>query len=162
MLGGSGMALSLPHRILQRSQLAFGRLGRGMTLGVRAMLLEADGIVLVQHTYLPGWYLPGGGVEPGETAAQAAAREAAEEAGAALATAPELFGLYHNPQADRRDHVALFVCRDWTLAPHRRKHNFEIAAVDTFRLDALPPGATRATRARIAEVLQGAPQAETW
>ena len=37
-----------------------------MTLGVRAACFDAEGrIFLVRHTYLPGWYLPGGGVERG-------------------------------------------------------------------------------------------------
>lgn len=37
---------------------------RGATLGVRAACYDGTGrIFLVRHTYLPGWYLPGGGVE---------------------------------------------------------------------------------------------------
>ncbi len=43
---------------------------RGMTLGVRAACFDEQGrIFLVRHTYVPGWYLPGGGVEHGETVA---------------------------------------------------------------------------------------------
>ena len=40
-----------------------------MTFGVRAAVIDAENrIFLVKHTYVPGWYLPGGGVDPGETA----------------------------------------------------------------------------------------------
>jgi 8-oxo-dGTP pyrophosphatase MutT (NUDIX family) len=56
--------------------LLLARLSRGMTVGVRgAVLDEASRIFLVKHTYVPGWYLPGGGVDLGETAEAALARE---------------------------------------------------------------------------------------
>ena len=66
-----------PHRLLQSAILAYGRRTRGMTLGVRALLVADGGVVLVRHTYTPGWYLPGGGVERGESVAEAVRREVA-------------------------------------------------------------------------------------
>jgi ADP-ribose pyrophosphatase YjhB (NUDIX family) len=57
------------------------RLSRGATLGVRILAIDAqDRVCLVRHTYLPGWHLPGGGVERGEHALDAAIKEAREEA----------------------------------------------------------------------------------
>lgn len=148
------------HRLLQRGLLAYGRLSRGITLGVRGVVLIEDRVLLVRHSYVPGWYLPGGGVEPGETAEEALARELDEEAGVRLTARPELFGLYHNQAAHRLDHVALYVCRHWQRESRRR--TAEIVACELFPLAALPDDATPATRARLQEVLAGGPPVATW
>ena len=54
-------------------------LKRPMTLGVRGLVLdEVEGkVFLIRHTYVPGWQLPGGGVELGETMARVARTRAA-------------------------------------------------------------------------------------
>jgi ADP-ribose pyrophosphatase YjhB (NUDIX family) len=130
------------------------RLTRGMTFGVRgAVVDEAGRIFLVKHTYVPGWYLPGGGVDPGETAEEALARELREEGNIVLAGAPTLLGLYQNPEASPRDHVAFYrVDRFSQLAP--RGPDREIAEAGFFALTDLPADATPGTRRRVAE-LQG-------
>jgi ADP-ribose pyrophosphatase YjhB (NUDIX family) len=155
------MPLKLRHRLLQRGLLAYGRFARGMTLGVRAMLLEGDRVLLVRHSYVPGWYFPGGGVESGESLGDALAREIEEEAGARLTAPPQLFAVYRNARADSRDHVALFVCRDWA-SPLPRAPSREIVAAELFPLAALPAEATPATLARIREVIGGESPATDW
>lgn len=150
------------HRLLQNAILLYGRRSRGMTLGVRALLVADGSVILVRHTYTPGWYLPGGGVERGESAAEALRREVREEAGMRLTGAPELFGLYRNAAADPRDHVAFFVCRDFEPVVEHRRPKAEIAGHAAFPVDALPADATKATRARIREYLDAAAPAEDW
>ena len=147
---------------LRRLFHLYFRFARGMTLGVRGVVLGADNRdFLAKHGYVAGWHLPGGGVETGETMLAALTRELREESNVELTAAPELHGIYFNRQASRRDHVALFVVRDFRQdsAP---KPNFEIAECAFFARDALPDGTTKGTRARIAEVFDGAPVSEFW
>lgn len=149
-------------RFPTRAFLAYARLRRGMTLGVRAAVFdETGGILLVRHSYVPGWYMPGGGVEPGETMRVSLERELEEEAGVALTAPPELFGLYWNRRASPRDHVALYICRAWRqAAPPPR--TMEIVDSGFFAADALPEDTTEATRRRLAEIAGEAPPSETW
>lgn len=139
------------------------RFKRPMTLGVRAMLIDETKrqIFLIRHTYVPGWQMPGGGVETGETLREALNKELMEEANIRLTGAPQLFQVYFNGRTSRRDHVALYVCRNFEqTAPRLPDH--EIAEAGFFPLDALPPETTRATRARITEVMDGLMPADLW
>lgn len=131
-------------------------------LGVRALVIDPDGkVLLVRHTYVAGWYLPGGGVEKGESAETSLARELAEEANLELLERPHLHGLFFNPKASPRDHVACYVVRKFRqVAPH--VPDLEIAAAKFFPVDALPADTTPATRARIEEVLCGQSPTPSW
>jgi ADP-ribose pyrophosphatase YjhB (NUDIX family) len=133
--------------------------GRGMTLGVRAVVIDRDGkVFLVKHSYVSGWHLPGGGVEPGETVVVALRRELREEGNIEVVGAPQLYGIAFNPRVSRRDHVALFVVRDFRQ-DNAPVPDHEIVAHGFFAPDALPEETTDITRARIAEVMAGRPVA---
>jgi ADP-ribose pyrophosphatase YjhB (NUDIX family) len=140
----------------------YWRFSRGLTLGVRAVVIDGSGkVFLVMHSYVPGWHLPGGGVEIGEAAAVALARELREEGNIELVEQPTLFGVYFNRRISRRDHVALYVVRAFRQdAPPQPNH--EIVAHGFFAPNALPAETTGATRNRLAEVLNGRPPAELW
>jgi ADP-ribose pyrophosphatase YjhB (NUDIX family) len=141
---------------------SYWRISRGLTLGVRGLAVdEAGRVMLVRHGYVAGWHLPGGGVEHGQTAEEALAAEMAEEAGLEVKGAPELVGVYSHHAEHKFDHVLLYRVPAWTpCAPRARKA--EIVERGFFALDALPDGASRATRARLAEIFHGAPRSAHW
>src|SRR5271156_7057842 len=90
---------------IRRGFHLYWRMSRGLTLGVRGLVVdEAGRIFLVKHTYVRGWYLPGGGVEPGETLLDALARELKEEGNIELVEQPQLHAVYFNEQVSQRDH----------------------------------------------------------
>lgn len=122
---------------------------RPITLGVRVILVRDESVLLVKHTYQRHWYLPGGGVQRGETIEQAARREAMEEVGATLGTL-QLFGVYTNFFEGKSDHVLAFVAPSWTLTGDTDR---EIERFGLFRFDELPDGMSPGTRRRIAEYI---------
>src|ERR1044072_1227621 len=82
---------------LRRVLHVYWRFARGMTLGVRAVVIDPTGrVFLVKHSYVAGWHLPGGGVETGETMREALARELIEEGGITEHRAPVLHRIFLN------------------------------------------------------------------
>jgi 8-oxo-dGTP pyrophosphatase MutT (NUDIX family) len=148
--------------VIRRSFHVYWRFARGLTLGVRGLVIDGAGrVFLVKHSYVAGWHLPGGGVEVGETLGTALARELREEGNIELGETPLLFAVYFNRRVSRRDHVALYIVRSFhqSAAP---QPNSEIVAHGFFAPDSLPPDTARATRERLAEVLDGRSVAELW
>jgi 8-oxo-dGTP pyrophosphatase MutT (NUDIX family) len=138
-------------------------LRRPMTVGVRGLIHDraSSSVFLIRHTYVPGWQLPGGGVEVGETLAEALARELAEEGNIALTAPPVLKSMHFNRRASNRDHVGFYLIENFTqTSPKLPDH--EIAEGGFFPLDRLPDAITPATLRRIAEVFQGKPPSPYW
>jgi 8-oxo-dGTP pyrophosphatase MutT (NUDIX family) len=148
--------------VLRRIFHLYWWFARGMTLGVRAVVLDHENrVFLVKHSYVAGWHLPGGGVEVGETFMEALRRELVEEGRIELAGEPVLHGLFFNGHVSRRDHVAVYIVRRFTQ-DRLPEPNREIIACGFFAPTALPEETTRGTRLRIAEVLEGRAGAATW
>jgi ADP-ribose pyrophosphatase YjhB (NUDIX family) len=137
------------------------RLTRGLTLGVRGIVTDSEGrVLLVEHTYVPGWHLPGGGVERGEPAHLALERELEEEAGVRLTGPARLLSIHSNHARFRGDHVLVFHCETWEAC--QATSVGEIAAVGWFAPDALPADTSAGHRRRIEELLGGLPSDHDW
>lgn len=133
-----------------------------MTLGVRAIVVDGEKVLLVKHSYLPGWHFPGGGVDGTETMLEAALREVVEETGHVVkADDAKLVGIYRNTIPPGRDHVAVYVISAH-IAPERFVPNREIIEIGWFARNQLPDDTSNATRARLKELFEDAPASELW
>ena len=84
-------------------------------MGVRGVVVDGEGkVFLVKHSYVAGWHLPGGGVEVGETFVEALRRELMEEGRIELTGEPALHGIFLNSHVSRRDHVAVYLIRQFS------------------------------------------------
>jgi ADP-ribose pyrophosphatase YjhB (NUDIX family) len=148
--------------MLQRIFHLYWRFARGMTLGVRAVVLDGeDRVFLVKHSYVSGWHLPGGGVEVGETFRDALRRELLEEGRIEVLDEPVLHGLFLNSHVSRRDHVAVYRVRHFRQ-DRLPEATAEIVACGFFDASALPAETTEGTRLRISEVLENRAPPPTW
>ena len=139
------------------------RLSRPMTLGVRAAVEnEAGHVFLVRHTYMSGWFMPGGGIERGEPALDALQRELVEEAGVKLVTEPSLVSVYSNHHNFPNDHVLLYRVPWGSWEPVKATSRGEIAETAWVNPATPPDGITRGTRLRLEELYGGLPVSPYW
>jgi len=160
-----GSPTVLQRKLVTRLRLKLARpyfrWSRGMTLGARVMVIDGDSrFLLVRHTYQPGWILPGGGVERGESALAAACREVEEEA-AIIPTGPlKVHGFFSNHRDFPGDHLVVYVLREFERRTFRP--SIEIADAQFFNHEALPANTTAGSRRRIAEIISGAEPSAEW
>lgn len=133
---------------------------RPTTAGARAIALTPEGkVILIRHSYIPGWHLPGGGRRAEEDPSAAVLRELREEIGLVSHGSLAFFAEYEHIIDFKNDRVALFVVRDVVNAP---RWSLEIAAVGEFAMDDLPADASPPTYRRIAEFRGAAPIQREW
>ena len=139
----------------------WSRATRGKTLGVRGLVLDAkQRVLLIEHTYLEGWWLPGGGVDAAETTHAAVARELREEAGVNPLEVPKLLSVHSNERFFPGDHVLLFRVDQWESC--EMTSHAEIKNVDFFAIDKLPDNINGGSLRRIQEALLGFPSDPLW
>lgn len=149
-------------KLITRGLQRYWRYSRGLTMGAQACVVDRERrVLLVRHTYRPGWHFPGGGVEKQETVETALTRELEEEAGIKIQDRPQLFGIYANHAFFPGDHIALYTVRHWRQ-PRIPTPNREIAEQGFFAKDRLPEAINPSTALRIFEVLEDRAPAPMW
>jgi ADP-ribose pyrophosphatase YjhB (NUDIX family) len=143
-----------------RAFQSFWRLRRPATLGVRGVVTNDRGeVLLVRHTYTPGWHFPGGGVESRETCALALKRELQEEAGVETDEL-ELVSVHANHAFFPNDHVLVFRVVKWRQGKLLQGGEIaEICFVDPLNP---PEGVTAGTKRRLDELFGGKRPSELW
>lgn len=126
---------------------------------MRALIVKDKKVLLVRHTYIDGWYLPGGGVNAHETASQAVIREVHEEVAGAVSNPVKLLGVYYNTKPGWDDYVVLYKAE---LASQGKVNDREIAETRWFKLDQLPTDITESTKKRIEEHVFGSAIEDCW
>jgi 8-oxo-dGTP pyrophosphatase MutT (NUDIX family) len=161
----ASVSVSMPaliDRFFLKAMQRVWRWQRSVTLGAQAIVIDAESrVLLIRHTYRPGWHFPGGGVERGETVRKALERELEEEAGIRLDDEPQFMGLFTNFERFPGDHVAVYVVHHWRQ-PTIPFPNREIAEQGFFAYEALPSDTSPGTRRRIEEVLRGLKPDTRW
>lgn len=132
---------------------------RPITIGARAIVTDGQSVLLVKHSYLKDWYLPGGGVGRGETLQDAVRRELREEVSFVLDGELKLFSTYNNFGEYKRDYVTLFEVKTAVFEPKGRG---EVKEAKFFAFDQLPTDISPATKRRIEEYLEIRPREEKW
>jgi ADP-ribose pyrophosphatase YjhB (NUDIX family) len=122
-------------------------------MGVRCVVLNGgDEVLLVKHTYIEGWHLPGGGIGVGESAQEAVIREVHEETGYMLAQRPELICISQCKDTSKRDHVALFLIEGF-FKKKQEFSSFEISDAKFYSIDNLPSDTDEMTKIWLADAL---------
>ncbi len=151
----------MPKTLRDHVFQAASRVIRSKTLGVRGVVVNEQGqVLLIRHTYTPGWYFPGGGVEPGETCQTALTRELKEEAGVELTGPMQLVSVHDNHAFFPNDHVLVFRIPQWKQG--KATSRGEIAERGFFDPLKPPEGVSRGTARRLAELFGGAPASDSW
>jgi 8-oxo-dGTP pyrophosphatase MutT (NUDIX family) len=151
---------SLRQNLLLAARLAAQAAIAPVAYGAHAMVEDGEGkLLLVRHTYMPGWFFPGGGVNRGEPAPEAVKRELKEEIGLESFVSCDLFGLYTRKHILATNVIALFHIKGgiFDFRPNR-----EIAEAKFFPPDAPPAGAGAGPLRRLAEFRGEAPKSGYW
>lgn len=152
--------LRIAYIVAHRVRLAWRRLFRVRTRGVKAVVLRGREVLLIRHSYGASdrYMLPGGGVGRKETPLAAGLREVLEETGCRLENV-RVHGDFVSTLQGFTDHITIIVGE---TGDDPRADGIELIDARFFPLEALPGALADASRRRIVEVRDGLPPADSW
>jgi len=124
-----------------------------------ALVVRDNKVLLVRHSYVRGWLLPGGGVGRAEPPAEAILRELKEEIGLVHSSPPEFVGLYSRRTGWVTNVIALYRVDD---AEFNFRSNLEIREVQFANPVSPPDGTPPSVRRRLLEFARLQPQSAHW
>jgi 8-oxo-dGTP pyrophosphatase MutT (NUDIX family) len=130
------------------------------TFAARALIIKGNKILLIKHSYQPGWHIVGGGIDRGETPVQAVKRELLEELGLKCLEEPKIFGIYYNNYKNGNDFKVIYVVKKFNLP--KSFHNGEISEARMFDMKKLPKDIHQPTLRRIEEYMGLRKMDEMW
>lgn len=146
--------LALIYRLAHAARGALWHIARPSLLGVRALVVRDEQVLLVRHRGgATPWGLPGGAVDPHERLEEAARREIYEETGVP-ARFQRVLGVYDAFHFNYVNYIVVFVFTAQSEPGPSR--SIEIAEARFFPFDDLPNGIDPGSRRRIDEYLSGA------
>ena len=140
--------MSLLHKTAHKIYTIVWKIFKPQTVGVRGIILKEDKILLVKHSYLDSWFLPGGGLKQNETFENGLKRELKEELGITFQSA-KLYGIYNNFYEGKSDSIIVFLIDDFEM---NFSKNSEIENFAFFEINQLPDKISPGTQRRINEL----------
>ena len=128
-------------------------------LGVNVAIVQSGKILLTKREDFEVWCIPGGQIDPGESLAQAAIREAGEETGLEVEL-QRLVGVYSRTGSGVDVHLALFVARP--VAGRLKPQVDEVLELGYFAPEALPEDMLWWHRQPVADVFDGVGSGVAW
>ena len=148
------------YRVHRKIKKYFQRKLNCATVGVKGIVVDPDNkVLLVKHTYAPGWHFPGGGVDHNETPIDAVKRELMEEVGIYTEEEPKLMGVYHHQLLRVDDFPLVYIVRRYT---QKSVSSPEIEECQWYALGDIPADTTPATRRRLGELFHGNTISQKW
>jgi 8-oxo-dGTP pyrophosphatase MutT (NUDIX family) len=148
-----------PAKILLSLKIAAQAFISPVAYAACALIVRDGKVLLARHSYVPGWLLPGGGVNRGEPAEHAVLREMKEEIGLEHAAPPVLFGIYARKTGWATNVIVLYRLDD---AQFTFKPNFEVREVQFVDPLAPPEDTPLSVRTRLKEFAGLEPKSPYW
>jgi len=152
--------IRLAYIVAHQVRLAYRRLFRVRTRGVKAVVLRGDEVLLIRHSYFASdrFMLPGGGIGRGESALEAGVREVMEETGCRLIDQRE-HGVFVSRMEGFTDEITVIT---GTTTDTPQADGRELLEASFFPLNTLPLALTGPSLRRVVEVRDGLEPSREW